>query len=1175
MTKKLSEYFYHQYFSLPNPIFRYYRNVRTGLRSTLTAINELGVMDGFSDCAPNGEIENIRTKYLVPHDDFYNVLKFTFIRNPYKRLESVFSYGIGNKRFFPDESSYYSRFGFSENTTFGEFVRSILTIPVDQSDDFICPQSYRLFDNGVKHAHFIAKLEESNEAWDVISRLYGKDIKFPFKGKSWRERRSYWTDDLKERVFDYYYDDFYIFGYDIESVPSEIVPNETSLIRPSTVWRYDETIRDSIKHWVEDDNNAVTQYAADFGSDPIDVALLLEKLGRNSPWINLGNTQGGEFENWALGGTWQTEGNSNGDAAALIATGNGSVQSAYAPVEEYFDVESGDRFNVSARVHLPTSEGLDIAENSPIALDGKLRIGLHVVDAEGKSLQWPSLFIDDLNKNPAGTCLNVIGEVVVTKAGAARARAWIATVEDAVRGQVVISDIRVCRIQDQPQPVLGLSGFGDNATQSFRSEVLEAEQGNLELLCAICGATLLGLTKKAEGCPSCGARARTRGLPKVINDYVVPKLSNAGIDNATTKNLPFLGFAMSGAEQRVVRSHFLSMKSASLYGEKYSSNHDVGVDVRNMNCYDENQFSAIMGVLLFDYFEESELALSECMRTLVPGGVFFTHIAPGRLSDGYDAPTISTYIEGRPGYFEYVPEDNPLPSIKVGRHWFLDAMRKVGFEVHHIILEDASTNLRSDWFIGQKPLPVKKKSTNPGSAIEKALSDRMPKHSSSPGFTRAMRYANSPFACEIERKDVYDREVVYTINVPEEFGIRRLIAHLEIPTVESALQQMRFAEHVCGNDADQASKEVIACLPNGFAFSEDLGNSWNSIFPDELAGATPRNCRTLGDGTRLIQTKGVQDPRTERERGNLGVMHRFSNDWQYLGASKPGDAQWHGTSSIDEVDGTIIFGEYHMNSVRYFPDFDDRIDELSPYLSNNRLLRSIDGGQSWSTVLELTAYQARHFHTVVADVRTRGLWWASTGDRMDETHVFMSVDDGLTWNDVTNRSPDVSTTSPYQTAGRSCFRYTDIALHNGQLFWGSDDLLGGQSDFDPLLEREKRGGSRFFSATMNDGLLKQKELGIVGNSIRSIVDIGDFYIATTEGRENKISMEPSVVLISKKNLSVNSIIFDIDNILNESTSFTGSMASRKSCDGTFFSYRSGADVMNGPPYMLRWNIETY
>ncbi len=98
--------------------------------------------------------------------------------------------------------------------------------------------------------------------------------------------------------------------------------------------------------------------------------------------------------------------------------------------------------------------------------------------------------------------------------------------------------------------------------------------------CTVCGGALAAVTD-GENCPDCGARARTRSLEPVLTHIVEPLIADKAI-----LEFPLLAFAMTTAEHALLKAVFPVFKSASLFGS-YSSNHESGVDVRDLSRYPE------------------------------------------------------------------------------------------------------------------------------------------------------------------------------------------------------------------------------------------------------------------------------------------------------------------------------------------------------------------------------------------------------------------------------------------------------------------------------------------------------------------------------------------------------------------------------------------------------------
>jgi Methyltransferase domain len=212
--------------------------------------------------------------------------------------------------------------------------------------------------------------------------------------------------------------------------------------------------------------------------------------------------------------------------------------------------------------------------------------------------------------------------------------------------------------------------------------------------CSVCSnemETMLG----DDQCPHCKSPARTRSLGPIMRESIEPRLSGA---LASTK--PLLAFAMTGAEKSILSKSFPKFVSASLYGE-YGEGHISGVDVRDLSRFGEAEFSGIFSILLFDYVPELDKAFAECFRVLDKDGLFFTQIAPYRLVDG-DTEVTAKEIAKRPGYFDYIPGNNTLPSISVGRDRVMKCLEGAGFFAEHVAVTCPLSNQRSDWFIAAR-----------------------------------------------------------------------------------------------------------------------------------------------------------------------------------------------------------------------------------------------------------------------------------------------------------------------------------------------------------------------------------------------------------------------------------------------------------------------------------------
>lgn len=189
-------------------------------------------------------------------------------------------------------------------------------------------------------------------------------------------------------------------------------------------------------------------------------------------------------------------------------------------------------------------------------------------------------------------------------------------------------------------------------------------------------------------CPACGAPARVRSLPQAWKR--IGPISGK-----------LLGFALTGAERDFLAPRADGIVSVSLYGD-YGAGHIAGVDVRDLSRFEAGSFACVFALLLFDYFPEHEQALAEIARVLKSGGVLATAILESRLGEDDAPPVVTKIIEAKPGYFDYVPAETPLVSIRVGRRWFLAAVERAGFAAETVTITDPASRTRTTWFIGRK-----------------------------------------------------------------------------------------------------------------------------------------------------------------------------------------------------------------------------------------------------------------------------------------------------------------------------------------------------------------------------------------------------------------------------------------------------------------------------------------
>jgi ubiquinone/menaquinone biosynthesis C-methylase UbiE len=671
--------------------------------------------------------------------------------------------------------------------------------------------------------------------------------------------------------------------------------------------------------------------------------------------------------------------------------------------------------------------------------------------------------------------------------------------------------------------------------------------------CPFCG-TKADPSNSVESCPGCGSAVRTRALDPILTKIVGPVLSANGL-----ASLPLLAFAVTSREKTLLDRFFTTYRSVSLYGI-YLKDHEVGVDARDLTRYRDGEFGGHFGIGLFDYFVEHEEALREAFRVIAAGGFFLTAILPYRLIDGNTPPISDSEVRGRPGYFEYLPDGVSLPSVKVGREWFVDAMRRVGFHAHWIVVQDAASGESTDWFLGIKPGHLLRSEAFPQPEILAPTRGANPSESS----------VQAPAL--IDRRKTPFLERTFSTPLDAETGYKRVTVKLTVPSLPIVAGQAEFAAHPFRYDSMSSTSTVYGTQQGGLAVTEDLGEHWDYIPIPEANDVRLFNAFGLADGSVLLQGL-APDLESKRPRSApLTPIFVCDSHLRVVDKSEPSACHWHGTRSIDEFAGVVIFAEYPDNKVaakRSAGPERGKGTARTRY-QNSSVFRSTDGGRSWAKVFEKERKEIRHFHTAAADPTEAGVWYISSGDEPVESRVWKSVDHGLTWADVTAVDPDVRL-HPSLSGAQAIHRYTDIAILPDRLIWGTDDMLGSPGSFRDQSFPDRVGSRVIVSPKTTP--LQPRSVGFIGSHVRSIIDVGPAYLLLTEAKFLSAVPRPQVCLLSKTEPYVMTELFTVDRFRNSGTGFSYSRSSRAAKDGRFFTYRDSKDVFPTGVRILQWDIE--
>ncbi len=382
----------------------------------------------------------------------------------------------------------------------------------------------------------------------------------------------------------------------------------------------------------------------------------------------------------------------------------------------------------------------------------------------------------------------------------------------------------------------------------------------------------------------------------------------------------------------------------------------------------------------------------------------------------------------------------------------------------------------------------------------------------------------------------------YAVPLARKHAPHHVRLRLSIPVFPPGIRDPAYGEH--------SGHSVIALSRAAVAQSDDLGRSWR-VAPLNL-DAEPRCCFTTSHGTHLVCTQNSPDG---------ARIHRYDAGWRRAGAPFAIGAPWHGSASIGEARGTLMFAEYPDNKAKY------HADDPTPLLPG-KVWRSRDDGVSWQLVKTVGPDVIRHLHTLAPEQDVPGRWWLSSGDRSGEVFIWRSDDDGDSWADVTEEQPDVPLHPGYVRHARASQRMTDLAFHDGYMIWGADDWLG----FNPQNADERpAAGSRIFRAR-TEGAWKVEALAFCGKPVRNIVDVGPAFLFTTEAKHLDRGGRPDVFLLFKDDLTQAHHLAQIDNYIARGTGFTYSLASRAAEGGVFFSHRGVYDAFHSETRLLKWEI---
>jgi hypothetical protein len=360
----------------------------------------------------------------------------------------------------------------------------------------------------------------------------------------------------------------------------------------------------------------------------------------------------------------------------------------------------------------------------------------------------------------------------------------------------------------------------------------------------------------------------------------------------------------------------------------------------------------------------------------------------------------------------------------------------------------------------------------------------------------------------------------------KDYNINLIDSDLNFDLSVSLYDEINFLEHIYSWKSQSATDSLI-CFDNetgDILFSENLGKSFKRVVKGDYGYWT--GCITTNTGRHMLWEDNSQ------------MIWIYSKDWHFIKKIKTGNFPWHGSWSIAELNGTIIYAEYADNAEILY------------------VWRSVDDGETWKKTFFQNGRlsnnnQIRHFHTVQPDPFNSRHWYLSSGDYAKENKIWLSIDDGLSWKEVTDPDPE-------GTNLQNVHRYTAVYFTKDFIYWGTDDLMDGTA--------------KLVRARRSDPLEIQVVCDL-GNVVRSMITTskGAFFISEQKLLKNGSYIDATVHFTPDFNRS--ELIISLPNLDNIETGFTYSRSSIASKDGVFFTYFGGHVLFNRKHGFLKWVIK--
>ena len=152
-------------------------------------------------------------EYLASRRD--HIFIFTFVRNPYDRIESCWRDKVCGRRFHQP----FSLFGIRSGMSFDDFIELVWETPDGRSEQHFRSQAHELISGCQMVPHFIGRCENMAEDWSSLGQKLREmgiatAAALPLQNESTGHDPG-WTRKIRNMVTERYAADFSNFGYEV------------------------------------------------------------------------------------------------------------------------------------------------------------------------------------------------------------------------------------------------------------------------------------------------------------------------------------------------------------------------------------------------------------------------------------------------------------------------------------------------------------------------------------------------------------------------------------------------------------------------------------------------------------------------------------------------------------------------------------------------------------------------------------------------------------------------------------------------------------------------------------------------------------------------------------------------------------------------------------------------